>query len=123
MSMRKAFAIGAVLALPLLVLAQAITKVDPSAQFSGVTTEVLVTTAAAVPVPATALAGRRALEIQNLGPNAIWCSFGTPVATKARKIASGDAWAVDASDKVVVRCIASSADQVTGAATIANEVR
>ena len=97
---------------------------------TGVTTEVLVSNAVQTALPATPLADRRAVEIQNLGPNAIYCAIGpaatppTAVLLKSRQIAaSGGVWAVDAGPNVVVRCLAATADQVTGAATVVTEVR
>lgn len=73
----------------------------------------------------TGLTFRRGLEIQNLGPNAIYCSIDVaPVVTKARKLdASGGTWAVDIGTHAKVYCIAATANQVTGAATIVTEVR
>jgi hypothetical protein len=125
---QKAFAVG----LALLVCAGAAlaadTKVNASAQISGTTTEVLVlTTAGGTAVPATALVGRRALEIQNLGPNAIYCSTGTPVLATARKLSAAGGvdslWALDASDNIVIKCLAATANQVTTAATIVTELK
>lgn len=105
-------------------------SVDNSAKFTGATTEVLVLNATQTALPATSLAGRRAIEIQNLGPNAIYCAIGpasappTAVLLKSRQVAaSGGVWAIDLNDKIVVRCLAATADQVTGAATIVTEVR
>lgn len=72
---------------------------------------------------------RKGIEIQNLGPNAIYCTVGagstpTAVSTKARKLdASGGTWALDLPAGYRVSCIAASANQVTGAATIVTEVR
>ena|SRR5688500_10597495 len=86
------------------------------------TTEVLVlTTATALPIGQY----RRAVEIQNLGPNPIFCALGDSslaVLNKARRIAAGDAWALDAPSSQRIWCI-TSANQVTGAATIVSEVR
>lgn len=90
------------------------------------TTEVLVTTAAAVKMPQ--LTGRRAIEIQNNGPNAITCFLGGSTSadggTNGRKIAaSGGTWALDALAITDIYCQAASADQVAGAATIITELR
>ena len=63
-------------------------------------------------MPATALSGRRALEIQAIEAN-LWCSLNVaPVVNKARKIVTGDAWALDCGSVACgnTRCIASSAD-------------
>ena len=105
-------------------------SVDAAAKFTGATTEVLVLNATQTAMPTTPLAGRRAIEIQNLGPNAIYCAIGpaatlpTAVLLKSRQIAAaGGVWAVDLNDKIIVRCLAATANQVTGAATIVTEVR
>jgi hypothetical protein len=88
------------------------------------TTEVLVlTTATALPN----LSGRMGIEILNLGPNDIWCALGSStlaVVNKSRKVAaSGGSWSLSAGDKIKIWCIASTANQVTGAATIVTELR
>lgn len=100
-------------------------RVRAGAELSGKTTEVLVSNAVATAMPTTPLAGRKAVELQNLGPNAIHCTVdGTaPVATKARRVDAGGTWSLDAGDKIAIRCIASTAAQVTGAATIVTELR
>lgn len=88
------------------------------------TTEVLVLNSAAVAMPQTA--GRRAIEIQNNGPNPIYCALGGAAAVvgKGRMIrALGDSWVVPVPAEVPIKCIAGTADQVTTAATIATEVR
>lgn len=98
----------------------------PTAQAQGtptLTTEVLVaTTATALPK----LANRKAIEIQNLGPNAIFCALGSSakaLLNKARKIdASGGVWALDAPPTLSIYCITSTL-QVTGAATVVTELR
>lgn len=102
---------------------------NTAAKTSGATTEVLVSSSATTTLPATPLVGRRSVAIQNLGPNALWCSIGsptTPVVGKSWKIdslASGqNVLFLDISDKILVRCIAATATQVTGAATIVVEV-
>ena len=89
------------------------------------TTEVLVlTTATQLPQTATAPRGRSAIEIQNLGPNSIFCAFSsaTAVVNKARRIQSGESWAIDAKSHIPIYCIAATANQVTGAATIVSEL-
>ena len=71
-----------------------------------------------------ALTGRRAIELQNLGPNTIYCALSaTPVLTKSRRIQTGESWALDLPDVIPVRCIAATAAQVTGAATIVTQTR
>lgn len=69
--------------------------------------------------------GRQGIEIQNLGPNAIYCqprvSTGL-VVNKGRKIVNGEAWGFIAGANVPVYCIAATANQVTTAATIVTEV-
>jgi hypothetical protein len=100
--------------------------VNTTAETTGVTTEVLVLASATTAVPTSALAGRRAIELQNIGSNSIFCCVGascTAVVNKTRKIAVGDAWSIDAGAAVVVRCIAATADQTTGVATIVTEVK
>jgi hypothetical protein len=85
------------------------------------TTEVLVlTTPTALPV----LRYRRIFEVQNLGPNDIFCagSSAGAVANKARRIAAnGGAWSFSGGD--AVWCVAATANQVTGAATITSEAQ
>lgn len=90
--------------------------------FSGTAwaTEVLVLNSAAVQVDASKSRSRTAWEIQNLGPNAIYCETKgtTPVLTKSRRVdANGGTWSgpPGAGD---LFCRAATADQVTGAATI-----
>jgi hypothetical protein len=87
------------------------------------TAEVLVLASAATEIPA--LPNRAGIEIQNLGPNAIYCSIDDStkaVVTKSRMIAaSGGTWALGSSHKHSVWCRAATADQVTGAATIVSQ--
>lgn len=105
--------------------------INISARRSGKTTEVAVTNAAGgSTVPAAALAGRKAIEIQNLGPNPIYCTVdGTsPVVAKARRIdalgsTAAPAWSLDIGPGVIVKCIAATAAQSTGAATIVSELQ
>lgn len=88
------------------------------------TTETLVLTTA---VELPRLSGRKGIEIQNLGPNAIYCSLGTSTGLavgKGRMIAaSGGTWALDASEYIRIFCLAATAAQVTTAATMTNELR
>lgn len=98
-----------------------------SARRGGKTTEVLVDNTTVTLMPATALSGRKAVELQNLGPNPIYCTVGgeTPLTTGAlgRRVDAGATWALDVGPGVVVRCLAGSADQVTTAATQVTELR
>ena len=98
----------------------------------GKTTEVTVTNAAGgsyLPGGAshTPFANRIAVEIQNLGPNAIYVTVdgSAPLATGAngRKIdASGGTWTLAVSSTVVLRAIAATAAQLTTAATMVTEL-
>jgi hypothetical protein len=88
-------------------------------------TEVLVLTSATR--VDTGSLGRRGFEIQNLGPNDIWCELGpsgtVPVVSKSRKVAaSGGTWSASAKSTQWLYCIASTASQLTAAATIYIEV-
>jgi hypothetical protein len=91
---------------------------------SALATEVLVLTTS-TRVDGATTSYRRGIEVQNQGPNAIWCNVGTStvVATKARQILTGEAWAVNVRAGVPVYCLASTASQVTGAATIVTEAK
>lgn len=90
---------------------------------AGATTEVLVLASAAVEMPR--MPNRAGIEIQNNGPNAIWCAIGTSAAAvvnKCRQIAaSGGTWSLAASNRTRIFCRAATADQVTGAATDVSE--
>lgn len=89
----------------------------------GTDPEVLVlTTATRLPQ----LCGRSAVEIQNLGPNSIYCSLGYSSMArvgKARKVGTGETWSIDVPATLPIWCIAETAAQVTGAATIVSEVK
>ena len=99
---------------------------------TGKTTEILVTNSAGgTYVPNAAgvhnpMKQRRALELQNLGPNAIYVTVdGTaPLATGAngRKVDAGAIWSLNCGPQVVVRAIAATAAQVTTAATMVTEL-
>lgn len=67
--------------------------------------------------------GCRSIDIQNLGPNAIWANIGgaAAVATKSHQILTGATWSIDLPAEVQVHILASTANQVTGAATIITE--
>jgi hypothetical protein len=99
-------------------------RVNASADVSATQTEVLVLASASTACPTTPLVGRKAVEIQNLGPNAIFCKpGGSGVVNTTRKIAAGATWAFDAGDVITVGCKAATADQLTTAATIVTELK
>jgi hypothetical protein len=116
-------------ALGLLLLGALAAAVVPSpvplvtGQTPTLTQEVLVlTTVTTIP----SLSGRKAVELQNLGPNSIFCaltSSSAAVLNKARRISAGDSWALDVGDTIPIYCIAATAAQVTGAATVVTQVR
>lgn len=94
------------------------------------TSEVLVTTAG---VALPALNGRLGLEVYNYGPNPLHCSFGTAITGNAywviNSVDTTDAshprpgyWSAAARSYQPIFCAAVSANQVTGAATIVNEI-
>jgi hypothetical protein len=87
------------------------------------TNEVLVlTTATRVD---TGPSWRTAIEIQNQGPNAIYCAIeesSAAVVSKARKLASGEAWSLVLPWRQKVYCI-TSVNQVTLGATVVTEVQ
>lgn len=92
----------------------------------GKTSEWVVTNAAGGST-LTNLSERRAIEIQNLGPNAIYCTVdgSAPVATTNGRMvaATSGTWALDVGASVTIRCIAATAAQVSGAATMVTELR
>jgi hypothetical protein len=94
-----------------------------SAYAAPTTTEVLVLSTATA-VPTTAAGDRRSIEIQNQGPNPIYCAMtsATAVSAKARKIDTGGSWGLDLSSGTTVYCI-TTVDQVTGAATVVTETK
>lgn len=86
--------------------------------------EVLVLASGATRIDPAPRLARQAVEIQNLGPNPIYCALRTStglVVNKGRKIIYGEAWAVMAGPSSPIYCIAATADQVTTAATIVTE--
>lgn len=92
---------------------------------AGTDPEVLVGT---TPTRLPQLCGRTGMEIQNLGPNPIWCvvSHNSVHArvNRARKVdAGGGIFAANVKDTQPVFCVASTAAQVQGAATIVTEAR
>lgn len=88
----------------------------------GVTTEVLVLTAA-TPMPATAMSFRKAIEIQNLDPDPIFCAFSaaTAVVNKSRRLAQYETMRVSGPSAFSVWCI-TAVNQVADAATIVMEL-
>jgi hypothetical protein len=61
-------------------------------------------------IPATALTGRRTIDIQNLGPLNIWCSTTSAVTTTTGiLIAPNSSLIVDASANIAFYCISSTA--------------
>lgn len=101
------------------------TNTTLTAKTSSATSEVLVLTTATA-VPAAALAGRKAIEIQNIGPNPIYCRCDgvAPVVKKARKILTDSQMAMDCNETACAcQCIAEVAAQVTTAATIVTEIK
>ncbi len=88
------------------------------------TTEVLVLTTATKLPNTVSAKGRVGLEIQNLGPNQIFCAFSaaTAVVDKARMVAVDGAWKVDAPEHTSIWCVAATANQITGNATIVSEI-
>lgn len=109
--------------------------VNPAAQTTAKTTMVIVenvTDGGCTTVPASSLSGRRAIELQNQGPNSIWCKLGAtgtdagvcPIgAGDGREIVADGIWAMDVSDSILVQCWAQTASQVDGGATCVNEVK
>lgn len=70
-------------------------------------------------------AGSKGFEVQNLGPNPIFCTLNSDssaVVNKSRRLAFGDTWSVDVPSTYKLACIAATASQLTGAATIITEV-
>lgn len=125
-----AFTVGFIIAFATAALAHPTEQAsDISAKFAGRTSEVCVTNAAGgTAVPTTGYTNRKAIELQNLGPNSIFCTVDgqAPLATGAlgRRIdASGGTWSLDAGRGIVIKCIAATAAQATPACTMATELR
>ena len=101
-------------------------KVNTAARLAGDTAEVCVTNSAGG-TTVTRLAGAKALELQNLGPNSIFCTVdgGAPTADNkhGRKVAADAAWSIDVGPNITVKCIAATAAQVTGACTMVTQLR
>ncbi len=73
------------------------------------------------------LCGRRGVHVLNLGPNPIWCTT-TGLSKWARvgkslRVGNGEGFGLDATDKNPIWCIAETAAQVDGAATVLTEMR
>jgi len=94
--------------------------------------EVLVLASASTNMfPDGALNGRKGIELQNRGPNSIYCAVDNAATAGVkntdagvyvgRRITPGQTWGIDLSGNQTVYCIAETADQVTGAATIVNQ--
>lgn len=89
------------------------------------TSEVLVTTAG---VQMPAINQRLGVEIWNYGPNPLRCSFGTAITGNAFWVInalSGTTpgyWSAGARTYHAIFCAAATADQVSGAATIVNQL-
>lgn len=86
--------------------------------------EVLVLASAATAIPA--MVNQTGLEIYNNGPNVIWCALydsTKAVTAKSRPVYPGGSWSFPARYQDKIYCIAASADQVTGAATIVTRLR
>lgn len=96
----------------------------PDTHQPGTDPEVLVLT---TPTRIPQLCGRAGVELQNLGPNPIWCviSYSSAHArvNRARKIDAGSTWSANVKDTQPIWCVASTAAQVQSAATIVSEAR
>jgi hypothetical protein len=93
--------------------------------YAGKTSEWLVTNTAGGST-LTDFPGRRVLELQNLGPNPIYCTMdGTSpvVLSNGRRILPGDSWVLAIGTGLVVKCIAATAAQVSTAATMVTELK
>lgn len=115
--------------------------VRPSSASSSVQTEVLVlvipndagTYSVGTAVPASPLTSRRAVRVQNLGPNPIYCTPNAQVdggaaqapgvGTADRIDANGGTEYWECGTGCFLRCVVATADQVTGAATIVTELK
>lgn len=108
--------------IPVLVLAATVVE-SPG---GGKSQEWLVTNAAGGST-LTNLTYRKALLLQNQGPNSIYCTFDgqAPLATGALgyRIDSGAQFSAAVADTVTVKCIAATAAQLTTAATQVVELR
>jgi hypothetical protein len=90
---------------------------------SSVAQEILVLTTATL-VPSIPLQNRRAIEIQNRGPNSIFCrpDGANPAVNLGREIKTDASWSLDCGEIACqMRCI-TSVNQVTTAATWVTEL-
>lgn len=128
-----ALAIVAALAVPLFTSTRAEAAPPSSAVLSAVSSELqnvvpdeilVLTTPTLMTSKATATSYRSGLGVKNLGPNPIYCSrTTTPVVGKSWRVdANGGVLTIKASDVFVLYCIAESAPQVSGAATVLLEI-
>lgn len=129
---RRILALGGVLAVAALLLVElaprtafAQSSCGPDTHQPGTDPEVLVGT---TPTRMPQLCGRGGVELQNLGPNPIWCviSYNSAHArvNRARRVdPNGGTFPANVKDTQPVWCVASTAAQVQGAATIVSEAR
>jgi hypothetical protein len=120
--MRKLAAILAAVSLPILALAEVVVAVPGG----GKTSEFVVVDDAGGST-LTSLSQRRAVELYNAGANTIYCTVDGSAPTtdnkSGRPIQPGASWTMNAGDTVVIKCIAVTAHQSTGSATIVTELR
>jgi hypothetical protein len=81
--------------------------------------EVLVLASASTTIPRTYTDRAITQQIDNYGPNPIWCDIGVAaVVNKSHRIGSNENWVVDLPRGTLkVQCRAATADQATGLAT------
>jgi hypothetical protein len=92
------------------------------AQVMHLTNEVLVLT---TPTRVDSVSFHDAIEVQNLGPNPIYCSMqvaADAVVGKARRLDTFESWSPPISENTTIWCVTSVA-QVTGGGTITSEMR
>jgi muconolactone delta-isomerase len=106
-----------------LFLSTAMLGVNTSANSSSANGEVLVTTAITL-VPTNPLQSRRAIEIQNRGPNSIFCTVdgSSPAVNGGREIKTAASWSLDCSDVACTPICITSVNQIAGAATWVTEL-
>lgn len=80
--------------------------------------EVLLDSVTVTALPASRHVGRKSVEIQNNGPNPIRVSYAS--GTQYRVLQNKESWALDYDGPLYG--IATTADQVTGAATVVTEI-
>lgn len=89
----------------------------------GQTTEALVSHTNPTSLPR--MTNGRAVEIQNLGPYNIWVALGAAsacVVGKCRRLQPGETWSMAIPGTCPIYALAETADQLTTAATVINEV-